>query len=136
MATLRELIEDAEQRVRVYINPSIGDCHEALDKILQAAGLGGITHDRIIYLDIDNERVRIETEWSVHGIDIPSKPKFPVSLEFEIPVSIIDAADPILAAKKWGHEKKLKQLRVEVQRAKNVLNSAERALNKAIAEGP
>src|ERR1700693_1608057 len=109
--TLRTLVDAAMQQIETYKHPDIGDAKERLNGVLVAAGLGDITKDYIESLNEYNGILYIETSWSARGC--------PNNSSYELPVSVIDAANPVEAAKAWGLDQRIIS-------ARNRLDSAER----------
>lgn len=97
--TARKIIDEAISAFNTYRHPHLDDARKLISDILKAAGKGTIEHDKIETLDEYTGFLRIETSWSTRGCEQTS--------EFEIPSSIIDADDPIVAATRWGLNEQL-----------------------------
>jgi len=109
MSTLRELINEATEAIETYKHPDVDEVQSKLHAILEAGKLGGINRDHLTQLDIYGDHLHIRTEWSARGCAQSS--------DYRIPMSIIDAEDPIKAATIYGINKRLTE-------AKNDLSSA------------
>lgn len=126
MATrLRELLEQAESDIDTYRYPSIDDTQEALNQVLDAAGLRNTGSDRVTRLVVGREVVQFTTEYSVRCCA--------QSDDFELPIHIVDAEDPIRAAKVWGIEKGVREAEAEVSQVESVLAGARQRLEAARA---
>lgn len=112
--TLRELIDDAESRIAVYRNPNLDDVHAELEKLFIAAKIGSIAHDKITRLSIIGDELFIQTGWSARGCYDTT--------DYTIPMSIIDAPDPVRAAALWGSIDRLLTARQSVRVAEQALS--------------
>jgi hypothetical protein len=101
MITLRDHILAASNRISIYKKPNIEEEHNLLNELIRAAGLGCLNDESIICIDLDDEWLTIETEWSARGSLKTSN--------YQLPSFIIDAEDPIAEATKWGLEKKIEE---------------------------
>jgi len=124
--TLREILEHAEEQIDTYRHPDIDEASDWLDRLLQAGKLGGIGSDRISYLHVGREAVSIRTSYTVRSCA--------QSDDYEFPVSIIDAPDPIAAMTKWSNERQLAKLRSEVEQTKRSYEAALKRLSDKEAE--
>jgi hypothetical protein len=125
MKTLREIFAEAQDQIETYRHPSTWEAKEKINQIIAAAGLGDISHDSLAWISIASGTVSIRTEYSVRGCTN--------SDEYEFPVSIIDAVDPIRAAKEWGLRRKLIKAQSELDEARRVLAHREEQFAKADA---
>lgn len=110
---LRALLDQAESAIRTYKHPGIDEACERLDAILQAANLGGIDADEVTYLRIGRQTVSIGTTYSVRSCT--------QHRDFEFPTWIIDAVDPVAAARRWGLEERRRKAESEVREAEAIL---------------
>jgi len=115
MKTLRELINEATEAIETYKHPDVDEVQGKLHDILTAAKIGGINRDHLTSLDIYSDYLHIRTEWSARGCAQSS--------DYRIPMSIIDAEDPIKAATIYGINKRLTE-------AKNNLSSARASVER------
>jgi hypothetical protein len=106
----KEALEDAE-----------GDAATFLYPIIIAAGIGNPHHEGIIRLELRRDTLEVETEWSARNCRNTS--------DYRVPLSILDAEDPIAAAIAWksaNAEQRAKQERAfaiaEIERLQKSLN--------------
>jgi hypothetical protein len=118
MSTLRELINEATEAIETYKHPDVSEVQGKLHDILQAAELGGINRDHLTDLDIYGDHLHIRTEWSARGCAQSS--------DYRIPMSIIDAEDPIKAATIYGINKRLTEAKNELSYARNSVGRGEK----------
>lgn len=123
MKTIRQLIDGAIEQIDTYRHPDTSGAEDKLNEIIVAAGLGNISHDRLAYLDIQDGKVCIRTEYSVRGCEN--------SDYYEFPEAILDADDPIRAATEWGLKKKLGCAQQERDEARRLLAFREEAFTNA-----
>lgn len=100
--TLRELLDEACSLVRRYKSPNIDEFKERMDEVLIAANLGCIDNDTVISIDEYDDFVSIEISYTLRQCSQTENVSFPSFL--------IDAPDPVLAAKKWGYDNAVKEL--------------------------
>ena len=127
--TFRQEFDNACHQINTYKHPSIGEFKEKLSSILEAADIGGITHDCLESLDEDDDTIYIETTWSARGCNQSSS--------YQLPSFIIDAEDPLKAAKIWGLEKKIGETTHRLNAAKRDVESQQsqlEALTKSLGE--
>ncbi len=106
--------------------PDFGDCSRRLDEITGAAGLGTIGDailgevyirgGEVFALKIDTFRGRERGQW------------------FVFPERILDADDPVEAARLWGLERKVEEASHGRDHALDILRKREAALAQAQAE--
>lgn len=123
--TLRELIDEAQFQLDTYKHPHIDDVKDRLDEILQAANMGKITHDTLVELSTSRHSLTIGTEYMVKGCRQIA--------EYILPLSIIDAADPIYAAKVWSADQDVAVAERAVEIATRNLDWVKQELEKKIA---
>ncbi len=121
MSNLRAIIEAAQHQIDTFRSPDISEADARLDELLVAAELGSIRHDRIERISEHEGILHIHTSWSARGCTNTS--------DFEFPTAILDAPDPIAAAKEYGHKKRVSEAEYEVTKARNALARAESALS-------
>ena len=107
---LRQLIDNAISQLNIYKTPDIDECKSRLNEILKVSQLGGINYDKIEKMTENNQVLTIDTSWSARGCSNTSS--------YELPVSIIDAQDPLIAAKAWGWEKRINEAQSKLDDAK------------------
>lgn len=117
MTTLRDLIDEAAWAISRYKSPDVRECKERLSEVLEAAGLGSISHDCLESIDECDGHICIETSWTARGCSNTSS--------FRIPASIVDADDPVRAATEWGLRKKIATAQGQAARARADLERAE-----------
>lgn len=127
---LRALVDDAIQKINTYRRPNVDDAVKALREVLQAMGTGAPSeHDGIESMTEDGDGLlRIVTAYSVRCCAM--------SDEFEIPASIIDAPDPIAAAKLWGWKRKVDIARADLSAAEHNVVHARARLKEALMAEP
>lgn len=121
--TLRQLIEQAEADLGRYKHPDVDEVQRRLHEILMAGDLGGIIHDRLENLYERQDMLFIRTSYSVRCCE--------QTAEFEFPMSVVDADDPILAIKRWSRAKKLRKAEIKLAGARRGVVDAEEELAKA-----
>jgi hypothetical protein len=124
--SLRDLIDEAIAQLERFRHPNVDQVQGRLNEILKAAGKGGITHDRIERLVFRPESLHIQTSYSVRSCE--------QTAEFEIPFSVLDADDPVAAARQWGRQDKIKEAEDAVKEARRALAVAEEELREILAE--
>lgn len=110
---LRQLFEEAETAVEMYKHPDIAEAQDRLNEILIAAGLGSTGGDEITHWCFDGNTLNVGTRYSVCSCEQDDS--------FNLPVKIIDAADPLTVATLWGLQKKRDKAYHEVKSAKRTL---------------
>ncbi len=90
---------------------------------MKAAGKGGIQHDRIDKMFIRLERLIVKTTFSVRSCE--------QTVDYEIPMSVIEADDPIEAARTWGKESRISAAKQSVREAERNLARAQKQLEEA-----
>jgi hypothetical protein len=116
MSTLKELINKAISDIDLYKHPDIDEAKARLDELLVAAGLGTIKGDYLSDLDMYNNKLHIRTEWSARGCANHS--------DYELPISILEAEDPIKAATVWGLQQKIDQETAQIRTYQAYVDSA------------
>lgn len=124
--SLRTLIAEANAEIRKFRNPDPAEAKSRLDAIIQAAGLGSIGNDSLEGVSIQDGIVTVTKGYSTRGCEQHD--------DFEFAESILDAADPVEAARLWGLDKRLSDAEYTVKRAREELAEAELALSKAKAD--
>lgn len=124
--TLREIVEEASSAIDVYKNPPISEARSRLNDIVKAAGLGDLTHESIDGISFYKDSIEISTTYSTRGCM--------QSGEYIFPASILDEADPIAAAKRWGLQKKVDDAQEKVDEARRDLEGCEETLSEALDE--
>ncbi len=124
--TLREIIEEASSAISTYKRPQISEARDRLNEIVKAAGLGDLEYESIDGISFYNDNVEISTTYSVRSC--------PMSGEYIFPASILDEADPVAAAKRFGLQKKVDDAQEKVDEARRDLGYCEETLAEAMAE--
>ena len=121
---LRDLIAYTEQQVKTLKKPNTKPLATALDPILLAMGHGaGIGNDQISDLYEDNGKLRITTYFVVKGCECDNR--------FEIPSEILDAEDPVHAAKLLHAQQRVETASKGLAQAKLSVISYEQMLKKS-----
>lgn len=118
----RELIEDASSQLSTYRSPDIDEAEEFLDQLLKTTGLGSVKYEHIESIDIYGDEVHVETTWSARGC--------PSNSSYQFPVSLLDAENPLKAAKIWGLKKKIDEETSERNRYASYVSSADERIIK------
>ncbi len=124
--TLRQLLDEAESAISIYKHPDLDELRPRLNEVLGAAGLGttGSDHITAIYEHTgQGGYFEIRTEYSVRCCA--------QSDTFCLPKSIVDAADPVQAARAWKHDKTVSDAEAEVDRCAKALERARTRLETA-----
>lgn len=106
MNTLYNKVVNGIQQVSMYRRPNLGDLKERLDEVLVAMGAVPIGHDSIIgmyveeHSDLGVPALHIDTEYTLRGCGMTG--------EHLIPMSIIEARDPIVAAKVYVKSREIR----------------------------
>jgi hypothetical protein len=124
--TLRELLEKAEHDISTYKHPNITEVKQRLDELLLASGQGSIEHDTIEELTVDEDGVTIETSWFACGHRDTGT--------LFLPPSVIDAEDPIKAAKIFGLDEKIEKITRDLSDAESKVTMYSARLTKLNAE--
>jgi hypothetical protein len=113
---LRDLIEAADVAISTYRRPNVGEAKERLSELLEAAGMGGIGQfDSIDSISEEDGSFHIRTSYTIRGCEGGDS--------FELPSAIVDAEDPLAAARTWGLNQ---QISVTEDRVKNLRQGLER----------
>lgn len=112
-----------KRQCRTLKNPDTAEAKDWLNEIIVAAGLGGIKNDSLTHIGFVGGSVNVRTEYSIRGCA--------QSADFELPVCIIDAEDPIKAATEWGLRNRAIKAQSEAHEARKILADKEEALSKA-----
>lgn len=122
--TLSVVVEEAGRELgKVVKSPDVREALERLHELTEAAGLGGIKGHKLVAVRELDGVLQIETEWSVRG-GVHSE-------EFYLPMSVVEADDPVRAAKLWGMKKKVTEARSQVMQDRRALEESERELAEA-----
>lgn len=124
--TLREIVEEASSAIDTYKHPQISEARERLNEIVKAADLGNLEYESIDGISFYKDKVEISTTYSVRSC--------PMSGEYIFPASILDEADPVAAAKRFGLEKKVADAQEKADEARRDLEGHEETLAEALAE--
>lgn len=129
--TLRQLLDEASSAISIYKNPDIDELRERLNPVLEAAGLGSTGRDHIAAIDEYagmGGYFEIRTEWSARQCAQTS--------EYRLPVSIVDAADPLQTAAAWKEAQHIERLRDDFTTKHRAAEKAAHALFAALPVGP
>lgn len=124
--TLREIVEEASSAIDTYKNPSISEARNRLNDIVKAAALGNLDYESIDGISFRKDTIEINTTYSIRSC--------PMSGEYVFPASILDAADPVAAARRWGLQKKVDDAQEKVDEARRDLEGCEKTLSEALDE--
>ena len=149
MASFLEQLEHAEILLQTYRRPDIDEVLVLLDKVLQAAELGSIQYESVVRIQVQQQSVRIDTEWRIlrHERSECGERDVNVSTEwarlwsarccaqtstYELPRSIVEAEDPAGAARHWASEQNRTKAHARVERAHAELRAAQAAYDRAL----
>lgn len=124
--TLQELIDKAINDIDEYRHPDVDDVQNRLHEILQAAKVGSINQDHLESLSIHNGMLYIRVTWTCRGCD--------QSADYEIPMAVIEAPDPVRAAAIWGSSNRLEEAKRNLRSAQASVERYAEALGKCQAE--
>ena len=124
--SIRELFEHASHAVDTYKSPDISEARERLNEILIAAGLGSTGSDNITRWNMYRGEVEVGTRYSVRSCAQEDR--------YTFPQTILDAPDPIAAARKWGLERKRDKAAQELKEAETIFDSRKARLQKIRSE--
>ena len=153
MASFLEQLEHAEILLQTYRRPDIDEVLVLLDKVLQAAELGSIQYESVVRIQVQQQSVRIDTEWRTlrHERSECGEGDVNVSTEwarlwsarccaqtstYELPRSIVEAEDPAGAARHWASEQNRTKAHARVERAHAELRAAQAAYDRALELNP
>lgn len=113
--TLLDKIRDAEHQIVTYKHPNIDEVRKIFNDILDAMGGGGPGNDSITSLYIHDNCVTFNTEYWVRGCHCGN--------DYTIPMDILEAEDPIKAAKLYHIEKRIIECNQAIAGAEFTLRS-------------
>lgn len=117
---------EAAHKVSMYKNPDLADFQDKLDAILEAAGLPCTGGEHISSMQLSEDTLYITTSWSVRCCDQES--------EYQIPLSILEAEDPLAAARIFKTSSRVAELRELAESHKKTLASTQAALDLVLSE--
>jgi hypothetical protein len=122
---LRASIGQAIRDIATYKTPDVSNVQAQLDSILRAAGLHGIAKDVLDALHFQDGDLHIDSSWGARG-NICSGMK-------RVPESVIDADDPLAAAKLWGSDQRIKNAKGKIWQATESIENYSMSLEELIA---
>lgn len=122
----RDLIANAEIQMDTYKHPDTGACEDFLEKVLVSAGLVNSSPGSLGYVSIRDGSVHLRYDYSVRGCSS--------SDDYSFPETILDAKDPLHAAKLWGLEKRSKEIGWKVAEKTRELQHYQEELRRAEEE--
>lgn len=120
--TLRQVVDAALHQIATYRVPRLDEVSERLDELLRAAGYGGIAGEEFS-LHAEGPFLRIDTSWVEGGRS--------GVWSVRLPSAVIDAEDPVEAARFWGPEDRVAELEARVGRIRADLAASEDLLARA-----
>lgn len=114
MSTLRTMIDDAQRQLSTYRHPNVSDVSERLSAILQILSRGSLEYDRVDSISEEDGNLVIGTTYSLRGCTNNG--------EYEIPIEIIDADDPLDAARRWVKQQALNETEQSLKQTKAELD--------------
>ncbi len=127
---LMDCINDAIHQIDTYKHPNTDEFAERVEHIIRALGIRGTLTDGIAYIGWYDPRkeLHIRTEYSVRGCSM--------SDDIEIPTHILEAPDPVAAAKALCYERKLRKAKAQVAAAEHDLVQAKIKLDELLCQIP
>lgn len=119
-SSLEEIIHDAINQVDTYKHPDLEVFRKRINAISEAAKLGSTSGDTITRISWSKDRLSIDTEYYCRNCHQTN--------EINIPNSIINAIDPILAAKEYRKNLDIADAVTRVENAKYNMKLAEENL--------
>jgi len=116
----------ADEAVTTYRHPDIRDWIEAIDPVLAAAGEPCIGRDSVDSVNVSDGVLTITTSYSVMNC--------PDSSTVDLPVFILQASDPIQAAKRYKLEKAVAKAQSDLVDAQRLVASRTANLAQLEAE--
>lgn len=123
--SLRNLIDEASSHVKPAA-PDLSEARDRIHELLVAAGKPGISDHKLASIKYRSSVVEVRTEWGSRG--------FVHDEEVEIPLSVIDAADPVAEARLWGIRERLAAASARAREHARELAEAEDELHAARIE--
>lgn len=124
--SLLDLLHKAASDLAIYRDPDVDEVKDRLSEVLEGAALSGIRRDQLVSLSLTDKTLEIETAWTVRGCENTSS--------YSLPMSIIEAKDPLAAAKLWAADKALNEAKTAVAQAEARLAHAKETLAQRQAE--
>ena len=121
---LRNLLKEAGRSLSIYRNPDIEEAHKHLSKLFEEIGAGNIgrySHIESISEIYDKFYVEVSYENDC-GNDA-----------FTLPSCIVDADDPVAAARKYRLEQELMAVKSRIENLKQGLEKDQKLFNKLLA---
>lgn len=125
MSKLLEIIQLAENAIDMYRHPNLDEFRAAVDPVLAALGQCTVDGDKVESISIGQDYVSITTSYSCRGCHNTN--------DSTIPMSIVEAADPVRAATERTLRKNLAKAVDELVAAKARIPRLEELSNNAAA---
>ena len=123
---LLDLTFDAAVKVDTYKNPDIEEWIAAIDPVLAALGKGCIGTDTVDDITVGEKFVHIMTSYTSMSC--------PDTNSIQVPTAIIEAADPVHAAKLFSVENRIRLTTTGIEESRKAIAYAEECLAKHYAE--
>lgn len=123
--SLRNLIDEASSHVKPAA-PDLSEARDRIHELLVAAGKPGISDHHLASIKFRSSTIEVRTEWGSRGIVHDE--------EIEIPLSVIDAEDPVFEAKLWGIRDRIAEASARAKTHRRELTEAESDLHAARME--
>jgi hypothetical protein len=125
--SLRNVIDEASSHIPAKAAaPELSEAKARIHEILIAAGKPGIKDHVLVDLKHRQNAIEIRSEWGSRG--------FVHDEEIEIPLSVIDAEDPLAEARLWGIRERIAEASARVKTHRRELAEAEDDLHVARME--
>jgi Xaa-Pro aminopeptidase len=124
---LRDLIVKTAHDVDEFKRPDTDAFKAAINPILEALGRGNLNHESVESIFF-GKQLNISTRWSARGCSDTS--------HYEIPLEIIDAPDPVAAAKKYKYDAEVAKLVKAIQSHEASIVACRAALEQLWKVGP
>lgn len=118
--SLRRLVDKASSQLSQLKNPDVSEAQARLHEVLMAAQIGGIQHNHLTSIEERGGMLVIDSTYPARG--------HTNTADHEIPLSVIDAKDPVAAARRWGAEQRVAKAEADVGRTRGELERYEARL--------
>jgi hypothetical protein len=126
--SLRNVIDEASSHIPASVAavPDLSEAKARIHELLIAAGKPGIQNRALLGLKHRPEYLEVHTQWAARGCVHDE--------EIEIPLSVIDAVDPLVEAKLWGIRDRIADATARAKTHRSELDDAANDLHAARME--
>ena len=111
--TLLALTQTAAAAVDTFRHPNIEDWRLAIDPVLEAAGEPGVGQDKVDSMVLSESELHIETSYVLRGCECSNR--------ITLPLSILEASDPLRAAKQFRLQGAIADAKCDIKAAQDTL---------------